>query len=101
MPSNPFQDIFTELDQGFKDMAKRLDAIDAKVQGLYEGQRTKDLANGSPYLTRKEAACLLRCSTSTIDNYRREGKLPPARLGGNEGRKVLFLRDDVLKLKEL
>jgi len=43
-------------------------------------------------ISKKEAAKLLSCSQSTIDNYRRDGQLKAQKLG----RKVLFRRGDVL-----
>lgn len=45
-------------------------------------------------LTKQEAANLLSCSTSTIDNYARAGKLPRNYLGRN----VKFRRSDVLSI---
>lgn len=48
------------------------------------------------YLTRTEAAALLRVSVSTIDRRARAGDLPRHRIAG--GRTVRFRRDDVAAL---
>jgi excisionase family DNA binding protein len=48
------------------------------------------------YLTRAEAAVLLRVSVSTIDRRAKAGTLPVKRLDG--GRAVRFRRVDVLAL---
>ncbi len=47
------------------------------------------------FLTRQEAASLLRLDIKTVDRYRQRGALPAQRL---LGRSVRFRRDDVLKL---
>lgn len=47
-------------------------------------------------INKKEAARLLSCSTSTIDNYRREGKLKRYKVGSG----VRFKRLEVLGLVE-
>jgi len=49
---------------------------------------------GEDFLTKREAAQLLKCAQSTIDLHRRKGNLRRH----NVGSKVLFLREDVLKL---
>ena len=48
-------------------------------------------------LSKKEAAHLLNCSTSTIDNYAREGILTRFYIG----RAVRFRRDNVLAIPSL
>ena len=101
MTANPFFEIVELLEQRFNELKQRIDSLEEQHQ-----THLRELANNlgnldSPYLTRGEAATVLRCSTSTVDHYRRTGKLPRAILGGDQGRKVLFLRDDVLKLRDL
>lgn len=60
------------------------------VQSRHD-QKDRDL-----FLTKREAARLLSCSTSTIDNYARAGKLTRNYLG----KTVRFRREEVLKLTE-
>jgi excisionase family DNA binding protein len=99
--SNPFEELRDFMENRFCELAKTLGHVESTLSSHSQLLSSREFGEDSPFLTRKEAAKLLRCSATTIDNYRRSGKLTRARLGGNEGRKVLFLRDDVLKLKEL
>ena len=52
----------------------------------------KDTRQEVRYLTKKEAAEMLRCSIITIDRYMKNGELPYHKLG----KKVLFDFSDVL-----
>lgn len=49
------------------------------------------------YVTKKEAARLLSCSVSTIDNYRRDGKIQKYNVGKGSGG-VRFKRSEILEL---
>lgn len=49
-----------------------------------------------PYLNKKEAAKLLRCSVSTVDNYRRAGTLKRYNIGSS----VRFKRSELLEMIE-
>jgi len=51
---------------------------------------------GEGLLTKKQAAALLACSTSTVDNYARAGKLKRHYIG----KSVRFKREDVLSLPQ-
>lgn len=74
-----------------------IDSVNACLKGQEQNQieRTKpEEANPNDLLTKKEAAKLLSCSTSTIDNYARAGVLTRNYVG----RSVRFSRSDVLAI---
>ncbi len=52
---------------------------------------------GSAFVSKRQAAALLDCSTSTIGNYARAGKLKRHYIGGKS---VRFDRNEVLALAE-
>lgn len=101
MINNSFEELEELFNNRFGLIEELLGDLEEKLDHHSQILSSREFGEDSPFLTRKEAAKLLRCSTTTIDNYRRSGKLTRARLGGNQGRKVLFLRDEVLKLTEL
>lgn len=49
------------------------------------------------FLTKRQVAKMLSCGISTVDNYRRAGKLKPYYLGQKNGT-VRFKKDEVLEL---
>lgn len=98
MTTNPFDEIVDLLNHRFEELLHRVEHLERTSTKRMEEYTTTLVTLDSPYLTRKEAAKLLRCSTSTVDLYRRNGKLVPARMGGDQGRKVLFTRDSVVSL---
>lgn len=53
---------------------------------------------GSAFVSKRQAAALLDCSTSTIGNYARAGKLKRHYIGGQKA--VRFDRNEVLALAE-
>ena len=53
----------------------------------------------SEFVTKREVAKMLSCSTSTVDNYRRAGQLKPYYLG-QKYKSVRFKRAEVLALLE-
>lgn len=57
---------------------------------------SKEESKDSPYLTKKEAAKLLSCSVSTIDNYRRAGTLKRYNFGSS----ARFKRSELLQMIE-
>lgn len=57
-------------------------------------QQKNEETNQDRLINKKEAAGLLGCSTSTIDNYRRRGDLPLYRIGSA----VRFKSSEVLAL---
>lgn len=59
----------------------------------HEPEETNQPEQQSEYLTKKEAAELLKCSIATIDNYRRSGKL---KRYNHLGHIVRFKRSEVL-----
>lgn len=61
-----------------------------------KGLSTAPADNDDGLITKKEAAKLLSCSTSTIDNYRRSGKLKKY----NVGTSVRFKKSEVLELAQ-
>ena len=89
-----FSDFMTSMTHSVAKLESKVDSVERHLSGLL-GLTT---SGERPYLTKSESAKLLRCSISTIDNYRREGKLTRVRLGGDQGRKVLFHRQQVLAL---
>jgi len=101
MAVNAFNDIVQLIDQRFDELLQRIDCMERNSEARMREYANQLLESDSPYLTREEAAKVLRCSLSTIDNYRRTGKLPRSKLGGSQGKKILFLRDDVLRLKDV
>jgi excisionase family DNA binding protein len=48
------------------------------------------------YMNKQEAAAYLRCSTTAIDSYRRNGFIKVHRVAGNK--KVLFKKSELKKL---
>ncbi|HMO39890.1 MAG TPA: helix-turn-helix domain-containing protein [Saprospiraceae bacterium] len=56
-------------------------------------------ADHAEFMTKRQVAKMLSCSTSTVDNYRRAGKLTPYYLG-EKYRAVRFKRKEVLGLLE-
>lgn len=83
--SNPFDDIAARL---------------ARIEALLEEAKNTPAPTPPPapteddLLTKRQAAALLRCSTSTIGNFARAGKLQRFYLG----RVVRFKRGEVLNL---
>jgi len=69
------------------------------LQNFFVEMRAKqpsiDLLNNEQYLTKKEAAQLMKCSVSSIDNMRRQGKLTPFRMGDKT---IRFDRDELMGL---
>jgi len=63
--------------------------------GLCPEAKEAKMSVNDEFLTRQEAASLLRLNIKTVDRYRQRGALPAQRL---LGRSVRFRRDDVLKL---
>jgi excisionase family DNA binding protein len=57
---------------------------------------TQHRPDQSPFITIAEAAVLLRVPRGTVDNWTSSGRLNRHRVG----RKVLLLRDEVLRLVE-
>mgnify|MGYP001798572602 CR=1 FL=1 len=76
------------MDNPFKMLADRLNTLEnllldlkhETLPQLFKAQKEEEL-DQDRLLTKKEAAQLWGCSTSTIDNYRRAGILTPYRLG--------------------
>ena len=52
------------------------------------------------YLTKKEAAELLRMTESTLDGYRRKGVLPYIKMGVRSNSKVMFDEADLIDFME-
>lgn len=82
----------------FEELDKRLSAIESILHEISTREPIVQVKQDEPdpeqLLTKKEAAKLLKCSTSTIDNYRRAGVLVFTKLG----RSVKFRREDILAL---
>lgn len=66
----------------------------AQVKSLQTPIESNTTADHAEFLTKKQAAKLLACSPSTIDNFRRSGKLTPVYLG----KTVRFKRSEILAL---
>lgn len=86
------------MDNPFKAIDLRLSNIENLLLDLkHSTSKQKPLPpkeNDIPFLTKKQAAKKLSCSTSTIDNYARAGKLTRHYLG----RVVRFKEEEVLDL---
>ena len=52
------------------------------------------------YLTKKEAAELLRMTESTLDEYRRKGVLPYRKMGVRSNSKVMFDESELIDFME-
>lgn len=73
-----------------------LDRITRRAVAACFDKTAATVAPASPeYLKKREAAQLLSVSTSTIDNYVRQGRLPKYPFGAKQ---VRFKRADVLNL---
>jgi excisionase family DNA binding protein len=72
-------------------------SVSAAIKEHLPKDESKAGGNPDEFVTKKEAAELLKCSTSTIDNYRRAGKLTRYHLG----KSVKFKKEDVLALANL
>ena len=59
-------------------------------------KRKESQKNGIEYLTKKEAAQIANVATSTIDNWRREGKIPIYRFGSA----IRFKKSELLEFLE-
>lgn len=73
---------------------EHLDILEFKLDRLtflVEGKTPK-------FLTVQETANLLRCSTSSIRDKMRHGKLPFQRLGDSESSPILILRSNVMEM---
>ncbi len=88
--------ILTQLTpQDFKDAMREV------LQNIFVEMRTEnpdiDLLNNEQtrYVTKKEAARLMKASVSWIDNMRRAGKLTPHRMGRKS---IRFDRDELMGL---
>jgi excisionase family DNA binding protein len=85
---NPFEVIDARLD-GFGEILK-------EIQSLLKSQnRLTDSEPIEARITKKQAAALINCSVSTIDNARRAGKITAYRIGGKA---VRFDKSEVLNL---
>ncbi len=72
--------------------------VEQAVLKAFENHQPPKLNSSEPdpYLNKKEAAKLLRCSVSTIDNYRRAGALKRYNFGSS----VRFKRLELLEMIE-
>lgn len=84
----------------FEQLANKIEILTKEVRDLRKDlidlkQKKEEEAESSDrFITKKEAANILRCSQSTIDNYRRNGKLKSHKIG----KSVLFHREDVIAI---
>jgi len=92
-----------DLTLKFEIPLKQIKAIvEEVVNNAFEAQNEKQKSvinlgeQDKEYLTKKEAAKLLSCSVSTIDNYRRAGILKRYNIGSS----VRFKKVDVLATME-
>lgn len=87
------------MDNPFEFIAAQLNSIEARLQkldSLISNPTTGANQSGeaAPYVSKREAARLLSCSQSTIDNYARAGRLKRHYIG----KSVRFDRLEVLSL---
>lgn len=90
---NPFQIINDRL-TNIEDLL--LSLKHEKVKPMPESKADN---TGDEFLSKRMVAKMLNCSTSTVDNWRRGGKLKPYYLG-MRGKAVRFKRAEVLALLE-
>ena len=83
------EELHTLLVDTVSSVFRRLDTI--------ESSKTEQPPSPDQYLSKKEAAELLSCSTSTIDNHARAGRLTRYYVG----KIVRFRRDEVLALAQV
>lgn len=90
--SNPFEELKNDILQ----LVRKVDEIGDVVRQLKETEgRAKSDPDPEQLMTKKEAAKLIRCSTSKIDGHARKGDLERRYIG----RSVRFLKDQVLSLR--
>ena len=90
------------MENPFLPILERLDRLDTKLDKLFNQKAKVDTqpvtaTNEPEFLTKKQVAKMLNCSCSTVDNYRRSGKLKPYYLG-QKNSTVRFSKNEVLEL---
>ena len=83
----------------FEEIIARLSSIEAVLQELRKEQRAEGSSpsEGHYYVSKRQAARLLDCSLSTIDNHARSGRLTRHYIG----KTVRFDRAQVLSLAKV
>ncbi len=72
---------------------------DLIVQKIIKQLDTGGTPSFPPYVTRDEAAGILRLGTRTFETLVNEGKVPEPVLGGGSGSKRIWRTEDLLNLK--
>lgn len=75
------------------------DYTDLVVQKIIKQLDTGGAPSFPPYVTRDEAAGILRLGTRTFETLVNEGKVPEPVLGGGSGSKRVWRTDELLNLK--
>ncbi len=74
--------VITELTkEDFQEIIEN--AVAAKLNELKKDIINSQTPTEEEFLTREDAAKLLKVSLNSLDNYRRENKIPTYRIGGN------------------
>ncbi len=88
-----------QIQNPFEDIYARLTAIEELLKGIQSATKKQDrFTDSEPIearITKRQAAALINCSVSTIDNARRAGKITAYRIGGKA---VRFEKSEVLNL---
>ena len=83
-----------QLPENFRNAAINLfqmQGLDLEA-ALFGKEHDEDKEEGSPYLTRKEAAAYANVSTDTIDNWCAQGDIEKSKLGGGRAGAVRISR---------